>query len=149
MGHLLAKIGRTGTGLDLVIIKHIVDISQDVPVVGLESKPGNIHDLPFEDDEFDVVTCSETLEHVTDFRHATEELLRVAKKAVVITVPNDSIEVVEANIRRMDELDHTHINKFTMNTFDYLREDRFDWKILLLLGVFPHFQGRQILGRFE
>ena len=32
----------------------------------LKATPVDIHNLPFKDNEFDVVICSETLEHVTE-----------------------------------------------------------------------------------
>ena len=38
LGDLLAKIGVTATGLDLVVIEHIVDIHEKVPVIGLDSE---------------------------------------------------------------------------------------------------------------
>ena len=39
LADLLAKIGRATTALDRVVIEHIVDIHEEVPVVGLQSKP--------------------------------------------------------------------------------------------------------------
>lgn len=48
---------------------------------------GDIFDLRFADNSFDVVVCSEVLEHLTDPAAAVRELLRVARKAVVLTVP--------------------------------------------------------------
>lgn len=41
---------------------------------------GDIHDLPFKDEEFDVVLCVEVLEHVLDPRKAIAEMKRVLKK---------------------------------------------------------------------
>lgn len=45
--------------------------------------------LPFENDFFDVVICSEVLEHIKDYKNVVRELLRVAKRQMIITVPND------------------------------------------------------------
>ena len=47
---------------------------------------GNIENLPFKDNEFDVITCSHTIEHLLDPQKSISELKRVAKK-VIITVP--------------------------------------------------------------
>ncbi|MDD5079044.1 MAG: class I SAM-dependent methyltransferase [Candidatus Omnitrophica bacterium] len=55
----------------------------------LDAQPVDIHKLPFSDSEFDVVLCSAMLEHITNFQQGLEELLRVARKAVVITIPHD------------------------------------------------------------
>lgn len=90
-------------------------------IFGIESEPSDIHKMPYGDNQFDVVTCSETLEHVTDWKQATSELLRVAKKAVVITVPQDSKKLVERN-RATKEI-HSHIHQFNSESFNYLMSE--------------------------
>jgi ubiquinone/menaquinone biosynthesis C-methylase UbiE len=47
----------------------------------------DVNSLPFADNEFDVVTCFHTLEHILRPEKAIEELKRVAKKRVIIGVP--------------------------------------------------------------
>lgn len=49
----------------------------------------NAEDLPFNDDSFDVVCEGELLEHVTEPQKALREAVRVARKKVVITVPDE------------------------------------------------------------
>lgn len=44
--------------------------------------------LPFEDDSFDVVTALDVIEHLNDPHSALKELCRVAKKSVIISLPN-------------------------------------------------------------
>lgn len=53
-------------------------------VVDLEQTPR----LPFDDREFDVVVCSEVLEHLDNLHHVFGELVRVSKKHVLISLPN-------------------------------------------------------------
>ncbi len=43
--------------------------------------------LPFKDNSFDFVLCTEVLEHVPKWGKAFEELQRVAKKKILVTVP--------------------------------------------------------------
>ncbi len=52
-------------------------------------KVGDIRDLPFEDEEFELVTAFEVLEHLPfeDFEKALKELGRVAQKTVIISIP--------------------------------------------------------------
>lgn len=48
---------------------------------------GDLFALPFPDDAFEVVVCSEVLEHLADPARAFDELRRVASRRVVVTVP--------------------------------------------------------------
>lgn len=50
-------------------------------------KKGTIYKLPFADNEFDVVTCSHTIEHLRELPAAINELKRVARKQVIIVTP--------------------------------------------------------------
>ena len=43
--------------------------------------------LPFDDNAFDLVVCSEVLEHVPDHQAGLREILRVSRGPVLITVP--------------------------------------------------------------
>lgn len=48
------------------------------------------HDLKFPDKSFDVVALTEILEHVQDPVKVLKEAKRVAKKRIIITVPNEA-----------------------------------------------------------
>jgi SAM-dependent methyltransferase len=101
---------------------HTSDLSEEAckraqEIFGVQGTPCDIHALPFGDEQYDVVTCSETLEHVTEPRQAIDELLRVAKKAVIITVPVEDPEHLEEHYQK-----NNHINAFDVDSFDYLRE---------------------------
>jgi len=48
---------------------------------------GSVEKLPFDDNSFDIVTCSHTLEHVVNFDEAVRELKRVAKNQLCVVVP--------------------------------------------------------------
>ena len=87
----------------------------------IDSQPDDVHNLPYADSAFDVVLCSETLEHVTDVRRATHELLRVCKKALVITVPHEPQQTIEKNIK--EKIPHAHIHSFNLKSFDFLKSE--------------------------
>jgi SAM-dependent methyltransferase len=55
---------------------------------GVEYRPGELPALPFDDGEFEVVTCIEVLEHQPDPVACLKELARVGQRYVVITVPH-------------------------------------------------------------
>lgn len=88
-------------------------------IYDLAGEAVDIHALPFTDGQFDVVLCSETLEHVSRLEDATRELLRVARHAVIITVPHEPVEEVERNIR--EQVPHGHIHALDPSSFDFAR----------------------------
>lgn len=47
----------------------------------------DIEPLPFADNSFDIVTCTDVIEHLQYPQEATKELIRVAKDLVFITTP--------------------------------------------------------------
>lgn len=57
---------------------------------GLPFRRANLLNLPYEDNTFDKIVCSEVLEHVPDHEGAARELYRVLKPGGVlgVTVPN-------------------------------------------------------------
>ena len=68
--------------------------------------------LPFSDKAFDTVLVLEVLEHVADIEKILSEAFRVARKKVLITVPNsEDIEQMKANdvtYAHMLSSDHLH-----------------------------------------
>ena len=96
-------------------------------VYGLEADQADIHSLPYADGSFDICTCSETIEHVPEPRVAIAELLRVARKGVLVTVPHESHEEVESNIE--GDVPHGHINSFDVHSFDYLRDEGLEVRV--------------------
>ena len=49
--------------------------------------------LPFEDSEFDLCCAFDVLEHLEKFHLINNELLRVAKQYVLISLPNSAFEI--------------------------------------------------------
>lgn len=56
-----------------------------------EYRVGSIYDLPFEDRSFDLVLCSEVLEHLDQPEKALAEIKRVASRHVLLTVPLEPV----------------------------------------------------------
>lgn len=79
----------------------VVGLDRDVPQLraawaareapGVERITGDAHALPFADDAFDVVTLIEMLQLVSDPPRALDEALRVARRAIVVTVPDEPL----------------------------------------------------------
>ena len=61
----------------------------EISIDNVECIAGDIRDLKFDDGHFDLVLCAEVLEHIKpeDLDKACSELVRVAKKYLLIGVP--------------------------------------------------------------
>lgn len=75
-------MGFKATGIDITKEKIDKGIND-----GLDLHIGDMHNLPFEDNQFDYVFISHTLEHAIDIEKAISECVRVARKEVFIIVP--------------------------------------------------------------
>ena len=62
-------------------------------------KKGDIYKLPYKADSFDLVICTEVLEHLEDPKAALGELKRVSKKYLILSVPNEPLFTIQRVIR--------------------------------------------------
>ena len=81
--------------------KRVVGIDLDDPLLheqwkdrqaaNLEYMVMRAENLPFADDEFDVATAIEVLEHVPDPEHTVAEMARVASRWLLVSVPREPL----------------------------------------------------------
>jgi len=104
-----------------------IEYSKDAIVLGkkfypeVKIKQASIYNLPYEDNSFDLVLCTEVLEHLENPDRALKELVRVSNKYLVISVPNEPFFMMAQLIRgknwsRLGN-DIEHINHWTMFSF--------------------------------
>jgi ubiquinone/menaquinone biosynthesis C-methylase UbiE len=102
----LAGEGRKCVGCDINADYLRIAANHGLPVVNVDSA------LPFNDASFDSVLIFEVLEHVADVEKVLAEAFRVARKNVLITVPNsENIELMRQNdvtYAHMLSTDHLH-----------------------------------------
>ncbi len=122
-----AKIGKTLEG---------IDNSEDALRIGkglyqgISIKSGDIYNLPYRDKSFDLLICTEVLEHLKNPRKALAELRRVSNKYVLLSVPNEPFFIM-ANLLRGKYLRNRgnhpeHINHWTNPGFKvFLRRNGF------------------------
>ncbi len=90
-GFTLEKLRINGIGQTL----EGIDAQADAVHLGTRTHPklhlreGSIYALPYEDNAFDVVVCTEVLEHLERPEDALKELYRVTSRFCVVTVPNE------------------------------------------------------------
>lgn len=105
-------------------------------------RTGSVYKLPYSDNSFDTVVCSEVLEHLDEPARAIQELKRVARHHVLITVPHEPYFQWLNSLGRMLRLnpDAGHVNFWTATTFEefirgHFTDPVFDRKQLYQLAV--------------
>lgn len=96
---------------------------------------GDICKMPFETEAFDIVICTEVLEHLQSPEAALSELIRVSRQAIIVTVPHEpwfcmGNLLVLKNITRLgNPIDH--INHWTFLGFKsfLLEHSKVKWKM--------------------
>ena len=81
---LAARTGARLFATDLAW-KRVVRARQRVS--GLRATQTSIYELPYRDGSFQLVTCTDLLEHLDDPERAMRELVRVSARHVLVTVP--------------------------------------------------------------
>lgn len=86
-GELIKELNRNFDVQSQACDFHIERFTGGVPCkkVNLNTEP-----LPYQDDQFDLITCSEVVEHLENYRGLFREMQRVTKSGgvVVVTTPN-------------------------------------------------------------
>ena len=104
-GTALIADGRKCVGCD-VNLEYLRAAAKRMPVVNVDTS------LPFRDRSFDSVIIFEVIEHVANVEGILAEAFRIARKNVLITVPNsENIELMKANdvtYAHMLSSDHLH-----------------------------------------
>ncbi len=118
-GHLISKmIENNIEGVFWGVDNTEVSLKQAIKrCPSAEFKKGNIMRLDaFKDDFFDVVICTEVLEHILEYGKAIQELKRVLKKegVLIVTFPNEKLWTLGRFFlgRRPVKLPG-HVNSFT------------------------------------
>lgn len=85
-------------------------------------KKGTIYELPYKANSFDVVLCSEVLEHLEDPNKALSELKRVTKKYLILSVPNEPLFTIQRILRGKNVMKlgahPEHIQHWTSGSFE-------------------------------
>ncbi len=124
-----------------------LEYSKDAISLGKQLYPdikitqGSIYELPYKDNSFDLVLCTEVLEHLEEPEKALKELERVSKKYLAISVPNEPFFMFAQMVRGKNWSrfgnDIEHINHWTMLGFPKFIKKNTGEKVKILARRFP------------
>ena len=118
----LKKAGFKCTGVD--INREYVKRANEK---GIKAYVMNGNNIEFQDNSFDTVLLFEVLEHVADPSSILNEAKRVAKRNILITVPNctEFFELKKFGLTYEHLLEMDHVNFFTKNDLEELLSKNF------------------------
>lgn len=130
-------IGRVHQGIDYS--KKAIEIGKkDNPELKLQV--GDIYNLKFKDNSFDLVVSTEVFEHLDEPEKALSEIKRVSRKYILLSVPNEPWFYL-SNYTQWGK-DIGHINKWSSRGFEKFIKDNnlkilskktpFPWTVLLI-----------------
>jgi 2-polyprenyl-3-methyl-5-hydroxy-6-metoxy-1,4-benzoquinol methylase len=132
------KIGNVYEGIDF--LKTAIDIGRKVhPKVKLMQ--ASIYELPYKNDSFDVILCTEVLEHLDHPKDALNELFRVSKKYVLLSVPNEPVFMGSNFLRGKNWSrfgnDIEHVNHWTFWGFENFVKKNAGVKVKIISRKYP------------
>ncbi len=114
-------------GFNIICIDTNEDYIKKSLEKGIESYVMDGCNLNFPDNSFDIILLFEVLEHVPDFDNILKEAKRVARKYVLITVPNcGGFEKLKPNITYDHFLASDHVNFFTKEDLEDIFSKHFE-----------------------
>jgi len=94
----------------------------------VEIKKGDIYKLPYNSNSFDLIICTEVLEHLEYPKKALAELKRVAKKYLILSVPNEPLFTIQRVLRGKNVLKlgahPEHIQHWSSGAFEKFVADQ-------------------------
>lgn len=106
----------------------VKDAARNLPFCNV--RQGSLYEIPFPDDSYDLVICSEVLEHLEYPGKGLQELYRVCRKYVILSVPREPVWRM-LNIARFSywrDLGNTpgHLNHWSKSSFLQFVSDYFN-----------------------
>ncbi|MBI2613596.1 MAG: class I SAM-dependent methyltransferase [Candidatus Levybacteria bacterium] len=138
-GFTMDKLAKFGVGKKIEGVEH----SKEAIALGRELFPnltfkeGSAYQLPYKDNSFDLVVCTEVLEHLERPAKVLSEVLRTSKKHVLISIPNEPFFMLGnfmrgKNLSRLGN-DPGHINHWAIASFlNFLKKNEVKVKTVKL-----------------
>lgn len=132
LGHL------RGNGFEAIGLEYSPSIVSQAVSLGRPVIIGSATEIPFPDKSFDTVVMIEALEHIPNFDLALKEIVRVATKRLVMTVPNFEAvpQLSRLQLVPWHMLEASHVNFFTNEILEAVLSDHFSHVSVRSLGHF-------------
>jgi len=141
---LLADYNYTVSGVDYA--EGMVALAREkIRDPRITFRVGDIYQLPFEDNHFDVVTCLGVLQHTEDSRRAVEEMWRVTKPGGVVCITTLNQFSILSLVRRKDDVSLMRYNPFEFKGYFGKNFDNVSLKGIYIFPPWIGFLGASVL----
>jgi len=103
---VLKSLGYDTCGLDVSVysVRRAKKLDRSTDYLVCDAQ----HGFPFKNDAFDLITCFEVLEHLSNPLKTIKNLFASCRGAIICTTPNRTVEKPLKSL--VNDCDHTHIN---------------------------------------
>lgn len=92
-----------------------LDLENDLKFTNIKFVAGSADSLPFSSNSFDTVLAFDVLEHVKDEDKVWQEINRVTKQRLILSVPSNGDEKLRRyNLTYKHHIDKTHFREYTI-----------------------------------
>ncbi|MDP2874014.1 MAG: class I SAM-dependent methyltransferase [bacterium] len=98
--------------------KAVAEVKSYLPQATLLQADASKEKLPFSDEHFDIVTCLDVVEHLTDVHYLFSEVHRVLRRGGIFLLTTPPITLNSRVLGRFMSEDPTHINKHPINYWE-------------------------------
>lgn len=127
-----------------------IDISMEYLKIArgmnVEVAMSRIEDMPYVDNCFDMITCTDVLEHVLDLNYCTAQLLRVLKPGGVIIIRVPLEDYLDVYLDNDVGYEFIHLRKFDIASLRLHFEKIFNCSFVTSSEVAPVFRGAHTLN---
>ncbi len=125
----LASHGREVIAIDVTpeMLSEAEKLKSELGLWNVEFRLADAHDLPFDDESFDVATCRRAAHHFADIRRALREMRRVLRPGGRIVIDDRSVpadDFADATLNRLDRLhDHSHVRQYRPGAWERMLQE--------------------------
>jgi ubiquinone/menaquinone biosynthesis C-methylase UbiE len=106
----LAPHVKSAVGIDITaeMLREAEMLRNDRSIANVTFRPGDVHNLPFDDGAFQLVTCRRSAHHFSNIRRALQEIRRVLVRGGRVVIDDRSVPEDDFADRCMNLLDTWH-----------------------------------------
>ncbi len=111
-----------GTDVTLEMLIEARKLKAKFGMRNVEFRLADVHELPFDDGTFDMVTCRRSAHHFANMVKALQEMKRALKRGGRLVIDDRSVpedDFVDATMNRLDWLhDHSHVREYRVSEWE-------------------------------